>query len=144
MLRVESFFPLVAAFLSALFAALVAIFTKAGVEGVPSNLATFIRTAFVLPLTMLVVFASGQWTAIGGVSRRSILFLALSALAAGASWLFYYYALGHAPVKIVTALDKLSGPLTIIFALILFGEGADLKTLIALGLITAGSLLMVL
>ncbi len=135
---------LVYALEAAFFAALTAILAKVGIEGVNSHLATAIRTAVVLCLAWAMVFAVGAGGTISEISRKSWLFLVLSGLATGASWLCYYKALQMGEVAKVAAIDKLSVVITIIFAVIFLGESLSLKTAIATLLIATGALLMVL
>lgn len=132
------------AILSALFAALTSILAKVGIEGVPSNVATFIRTCVVIVMALVVVFVSGQQKAFLSITSKNLLFLVLSGLATGASWLFYYEALQKGVVKIVAPIDKMSGVLTILFALIFLKEAVNLKTVIGMVLLAAGTLVMVL
>lgn len=132
------------AFLSAFFAALTAILAKVGIEGVNSHLATAIRTAVVLALAWGMVFLVGAFGSMSEISKKSWLFLILSGLATGASWLCYYKALQMGEVAKVAAVDKLSVVLTIIFALVFLGESLSLKTLVATILIAAGALIMAL
>ena len=124
--------------LAALFASLTAILGKVGLGGVNANLATAVRTTTALGLAWLVVFMSGaqrEWT---HLSSRNLVFLILSGLATGFSWLFYFTALKHGPVSKVAPVDKLSVVLTIILAAIFLGEPVGLKTAIGCGLILAG------
>lgn len=132
------------AFLSAFFAALTAILAKVGIEGVNSHLATAIRTAVVLALAWGMVFLVGAFGSMSEISKKSWLFLILSGLATGASWLCYYKALQMGEVAKVAAVDKLSVVLTIIFALVFLGESLSFKTLVATILIAAGALIMAL
>lgn len=132
------------AFLSAFFAALTAILAKVGIEGVNSHLATAIRTAVVLALAWGMVFLVGAFGSMSEISKKSWLFLILSGLATGASWLCYYKALQMGEVAKVAAVDKLSIVLTIIFALVFLGESLSLKTLVATILIAVGALIMAL
>ena len=110
------------ALLSALFAALTAILAKLGIEGVDSNLATALRTTVVLVMAWGMVLLTGAQSGLAGISRRSWVFLVLSGLATGASWLCYYRALQTGQVSRVAPIDKLSVVLTVILAMLLLGE----------------------
>ena len=132
------------ALLSALFAALTSILAKAGIQGVPSNLATGIRTAVVLAMAWGMVFLTGEQTALARVSPRSWLFLILSGLATGASWLCYYKAIQIGDVSKVVPIDKLSVVITLILAFVFLHEQFTVKSLIGCILITAGTMVMVL
>ena len=143
---------LISAILSAVFAAATTILAKVGVEGVNSNLATAIRTMVVLIMAWLMVFltnghsqsSAGIMTAISHITPRSWLFLILSGLATGASWLFYFHALKMGDVNKVAPIDKCSIVFTIIFAVIFLGEALTLKTVVGGLLLLAGSLVMIL
>ncbi|MBQ7704082.1 MAG: EamA family transporter [Selenomonadaceae bacterium] len=135
---------LIFALLSAIFAALTAILAKIGIEGVNSNLATAIRTAVVLVMAWAVVFLTNAQAGISAISQKSWLFLILSGLATGASWLFYYKALQVGEVAKVTPIDKLSIVITIILAVLILGETVSTKAIIGCLLIAAGTLLMIL
>ena len=128
---------------SAVFAALTSILAKIGIEGVNSTLATAIRTAVVLLMSWGMVFLTGTQTGIAEISRRSWLFLALSGLATGASWLCYYRALQLGKVSQVAPIDKLSIVITLLFAFLLLKEPATPKAILGAALITAGTLLMI-
>lgn len=128
--------------LSALFAALTAIFAKIGVKDVDSNLATAIRTSVILLLTWGIVFASGNLTELKAVPRGTWIFLVLSGLATGLSWLFYFKAIQLGDVSRVAPVDKLSVILTIILAFVLLKEPVSPKVIAGGVLITAGSILM--
>ncbi len=130
--------------LSALFAALTAILAKVGIEGVNSNLATAIRTAVVLALAWGIVLCDGSARAVGQISPRCWIFLILSGLATGASWLCYFRAIQLGEVSKVVPIDKLSTVLTIILALVIFHETFTLKTALGIVLITAGTLVITL
>ena len=129
---------------SAVFAALTSILAKIGIEGVNSTLATAIRTAVVLLMSWGMVFLTGTQTGIADISRRSWLFLALSGLATGASWLCYYHALQIGAASKVVPIDKLSVVITIALAFVVLHEPFTAKSLIGCALITAGTLFMVL
>lgn len=140
------------AILSAVFAAATAILSKIGVDGVDSNLATAIRTVVVLLMAWGMVFLThraghpGESLAqtIAGISPQSWLFLILSGLATGASWLCYFYAIKHGDVSKVVPIDKSSLVLTIIFAAIFLGESFTWKTILGTLLLLAGTLVMVM
>ena len=129
---------------SAVFAALTTILAKIGVEGVNSHVATAIRTAVALVMAFGMVGLTGNWDNISGISRKGWLFLILSGLATGASWLCYYKALQLGDVSKVVPIDKLSVVITLLLAFILFHETATLKVVVGAVLITIGTLLMVL
>ena len=131
------------ALLSSLFAAATSILAKVGIDGVNSTLATAIRTAVVLVMSWGMVFLTGAQAGIGGISRRSWLFLVLSGLATGASWLCYYRALQLGKVSQVAPIDKLSIVITLILAFVLLKEPASPRAVFGAALITAGTLLMI-
>jgi transporter family protein len=110
------------ALLSAVFAALTAIFAKVGLEGVDSDLATLIRTFLILLVLGAFVAGTGKWMSPLGLSAKTLLFLALSALATGASWVFYFRALKVGPASLVAPIDKLSLVMVAVFAVIFLGE----------------------
>lgn len=130
------------ALLSALFAALTAIFAKIGVKDINSNLATAIRTTFILLLTWGIVAFSGHISEIKSISRHTWCFLLLSGLATGMSWLFYFKAMQSGDVSRVAPIDKLSVVITILLAFVLLKEPASPKVVIGALLITAGSIVM--
>ena len=132
------------AILSAIFAALTSILAKVGIEGVNSNLATAVRTIVVVLMAWFMVFVTGNLNGIVDISKKSWLFLILSGLATGASWLCYYKALQLEEVSKVVPIDKLSIVITIILAFIFLGEQITLKTLIGCCLIVAGTFVMIL
>ena len=132
------------ALLSAVFAALTSILAKIGIEGVNSTLATAIRTVVVLVMTWGMVFLTGRERELSNIAGRSWLFLILSGIATGLSWLCYYYALQKGPASKVVPIDKLSVVITLALAFLVLHEKADLKTVIGGLLITAGTLVMVL
>ena len=134
---------LVYALLSALFAAATAILAKIGIEGVPSNLATAVRTAVVLVFAWAIVFATGDHRALAGMSRRSYLFLGLSGIATGCSWLAYFRALQIGPANRVAPVDKLSLPLTILLAWLVLREEVTWRVATGVGLMVAGALLTI-
>ncbi len=130
------------AFLSAIFAALTAIFGKVGVADIPSSFATLLRTVVILVMIAAVVVASGSWQPLGSVSGRSYTFLVLSGLAGGASWLCYYQALKIGPASGVAALDKTSVVMVAIFAALLLGEHLGPRGWAGIGLVALGSVLV--
>ena len=134
---------LVYAFISAAASALTAILAKLGVEGVPSTLATAIRTAVVLVVLWTMVFALNEQPAIPTISRRSVTFLFLSGLATGVAWFAYFRALQLGPASRVAPIDKLSLPLTITLASVWLGEPLSLRLLAGVALMTIGALLTI-
>ncbi len=132
------------ALLSAVFAAATAILAKMGVQGVDSNLATAIRTAVILLITWGIVLFSGTLQDVGSLSRKNIVFLVLSGIATGLSWLFYFKALQQGPASRVAPIDKLSVALTIFFAILILHEPADFKVIAGGLLIVAGTIVMIL
>ena len=130
------------ALLSACFAALTAIFGKLGVETIDSNFATLIRTLVIVAVIALIVAASGAYQPLSSISRRTYLFLALSGLATGASWLCYYRALKIGPASGVAPLDKMSVVLVALFAVAFLGESLQLRGWIGIALIAAGGILV--
>lgn len=135
---------LVFAVLSSVFAALTSILAKIGIENVNSNLATALRTVVVLVMAWIMVFITNAHTGISEISRKSWLFLILSGLATGASWLCYYKALQDGEVSKVAPIDKLSIVITLIMAFIFLHEQLTVKSVVGMILITAGTLVMVL
>ena len=132
------------ALLSAVFAALTSILAKVGIEGVNSNLATAIRTVVVLVMAWGMVFVTNTQGGLTDISRKSWLFLILSGLATGASWLCYYRALQIREASKVVPIDKLSVVITLVLAFVFLHERFTPKSLIGCLLIGAGTLLMVL
>jgi transporter family protein len=132
------------ALLSAVFAALTSILAKVGIEGVNSNLATAIRTVVVVVMAWGMVFLTNTQGGIADISKRSWLFLILSGLATGASWLCYYKALQMGEASKVVPLDKLSVVITLILAFVFLHEEFTVKSLLGCILIGAGTLLMVI
>ena len=130
------------ALLSAFFAALTAIFGKIGVTGLNSNLATFIRTVVILVFSATIVSLGKEWKMPSALDSKSILFLVLSGLATGASWLCYYRALQIGPASRVAPLDKLSVAMTISMAVIFLGETASWKMVLGGVLIVLGSIVI--
>ena len=135
---------MILAILSAVFAALTSILAKVGIDGVNSNLATALRTAVVLVMSWGMVFLTNAQTGIWEISRRSWLFLILSGLATGASWLCYYKALQLGDASKVVPIDKLSVVITLVLAFVFLHEKVTAKSVIGCILIAAGTLLMVL
>ena len=133
----------VLALLSALFAALTSILAKVGVEGVNSNLATAIRTVVVVVMAWGMVFHTNAQSGMAEISKRSWLFLVLSGLATGASWLCYYKALQIGDASKVVPVDKLSGVITLVLAFVFLHEQFTTKSLIGCVLIGIGTLVMV-
>ena len=129
---------------SAIFAALTSILAKVGIKGVESNLATAIRTMVVVVMAWGMVFITNQQAGIKDISRKSWIFLILSGLATGASWLCYYKALQMGEASKVVPVDKLSVVITLVLAFIFLHEDFTVKSVIGCILIGAGTLLMVL
>ena len=132
------------ALLSAIFAALTSILAKIGIEGVPSNLATAIRTVVVILMAWAMVFLTNSQTEIVNISRKSWLFLILSGLATGASWLCYYKAVQMGNATEVSAVDKFSLVITLVLAFFFLQDVLTFKTIIGCILITIGTLVMIL
>lgn len=131
------------ALLSAIFAALTAILAKIGIEGVNSNVATAIRTVVVVLLAWAMVFITQNQHNIAQISQRSWLFLILSGVATGASWLCYYKALQMGETTKVVSVDKLSIAITFVLAVIFLHEDFTLKSVVGISLITIGTLVMI-
>jgi transporter family protein len=129
------------ALLAAVAAAFTAILAKIGVEGVPSTLATAIRTVVVMVFAWTLVLGLGQQQALASISRRSFAFLVLSGLATGISWLAYFRALQLAPAAWVAPIDKLSLPLTVLLALVWLREPVSWQVVAGVALMVAGALL---
>jgi transporter family protein len=130
------------AVLSAVFAALTAIFAKVGVEDINSDLATFIRTVIVLISLALILFATGELSHPGPISNKSWIFLLLSGLGTGASWLCYFRALKLGPATLVAPIDKLSVVLVALFGVVFLGERPSLNGWLGIALISAGPVLI--
>ena len=130
------------AVLSAVFAALTSILAKAGITGVESNLGTAIRTGVVLAMAWLVVFMKGKQREIKEIDRKELIFIALSGLATGASWLCYYYAIQNGVVSVVVPIDKLSIIVTVAFSCLFLKERLNGKALAGLALMVLGTLAM--
>ena len=132
------------AILSALFASLTAIFAKLGVANINSNLATGIRTIVVLVMIWIIILLKGETKGINTLSKQNIIFLILSGIATGLSWLFYFKALQIGKVSQVAPVDKLSVALTIVLSVAFLGEALTLKTAIGALLIIAGTIVLIL
>ena len=129
---------------SAVFAALTSILAKIGIEGVGSNLATAIRTLVVVAMAWVMVFITNQQSGLAEISKRSWIFLILSGLATGLSWICYYKALKLGQASKVVPIDKMSVVLTLILAFVFLHEQFTWKSIVGCLLITAGTLFMVL
>lgn len=133
------------AILSAVFASLTAIFAKKGLDGIDSNLATAIRTVIILFLAWGIVFYKGNVAhSIQNLSKQNWIFLSLSAVATGLSWLFYFRALQLGKASMVAPIDKLSVALTLILAFVFLGEPLTWKALLGGGLVIAGTIVLIL
>ena len=130
------------AVLSAVFAALTAIFAKVGVEGIDSDLATLIRTVIVLISLALILFATGKLAQTGPISAKTWLFLLLSGLGTGASWLCYFRALKLGPATLVAPIDKLSVVLVALFGVTFLGERPSWNGWLGIALIASGAVLI--
>lgn len=132
------------ALLSAVFAALTSILAKIGIDGVDSNLATAVRTVVVVVMAWVMVFLTHAQTGLSGISKKSWLFLILSGLATGASWMCYYKALQMGEASKVVPIDKLSVVITLILAFVFLHEQFTVKSLVGCVLIAVGTLIMVI
>ncbi len=132
------------ALLSALFAALTAIFAKVGIKGVDSDLATAIRTIVILVIAWGLAFFRGATSSIHTLTKQNILFICLSGIATGLSWIFYFRALQLGKVSQVAPVDKLSVALVIILSVLFLGEPLTLKTSVGAVLIIAGTVVLIL
>lgn len=132
------------AVLSAIFASLTAIFAKIGVKDVNSNLATAIRTIVVLILIWGIVFFRGEQDGLALISKKNILFLVISGIMTGLSWIFYFKAISEGPLSIIAPIDKLSVALTIILAFIFLNEPVTLKAVLGSLLIIGGILVLII
>ena len=132
------------ALLSAFFAAVTAILAKVGVKGISGNVATAVRTVVVLITVWLIVIFAGQFKEVKALGKENIIFLVLSGVATGLSWIFYFKALETGNVSKVAPIDKLSIVMVIIFAFIFLHEPMSLKTVLGGTLITAGAVLLAL
>ncbi|HIW57718.1 MAG TPA: EamA family transporter [Firmicutes bacterium] len=128
--------------LSAIFAALTSILAKIGIDGVESNLGTAVRTCVVLIMAWGIVLFRGKGAQAKNIDRRELLFIILSGIATGASWLCYYYAIQNGVVSVVVPIDKLSVIVSIVFSFFVFGERLSKKALLGLILMIAGTLVM--
>ncbi len=135
---------IVYAVLSAVFAALTSILAKIGITGVESNLGTAIRTAVVLLMAWGIVFAKGKGRELKGLDRKELVFIGLSGLATGASWISYYYAVQNGILNVVVPIDKMSILLTVLFSVIFLKEKLSKKAIIGLCLMCLGTLAMVI
>ena len=129
---------------SAFFASLTAILGKVGISGVECNLGTAIRTVIVLIMAWVMVFVTGKQAEVRKIERKELVFICLSGIATGASWLCYYRALQEGPASVVTPIDKLSVLITVIFSYFVFGERLSRRALAGLALLTAGTAAMAL
>lgn len=127
---------------SAVFAALTAILAKIGISGVESNLGTAIRTGVVLVMAWLIVLSKGKLGQVREIDRRELLYISLSGLATGVSWLCYYYAIQNGVVSVVIPIDKLSILVTVVFSYVVFKEKLSRKAVVGLTLMVLGTLLM--
>ena len=130
------------AILSAVFAALTSILAKMGISGVESNLGTAIRTGVVLIMAWVIVFARGKQKQMKSINKKELLFIGLSGIATGASWLCYYYAIQKGIVSVVVPIDKLSIIVTVAFSYLVFKEKLSKKAILGLCMMVAGTLLM--
>lgn len=133
---------IVAAVFSALFAGITAVLSKCGVKKTNSDLATAVRTAVVLVMAWGIVLCRGEARTVKQIEGKELLFLVLSGLATGASWLCYYYAIQHGQVSVVVPIDKLSILVTVLFSLAVFKEKLSWKGWTGLALLTAGTVCM--
>lgn len=132
------------ALFSAFFAALVAIFAKVGIKGVDTDLATAIRTVVILLVAWAIAIIRGGTAGIGALTRHNLLFLCLSGVATGLSWIFYFKALQLGKVSQVAPIDKLSVALAIVLSVVFLGEVLTWKAALGAGLIIAGTLILIL
>jgi transporter family protein len=130
------------ALLSASFAAMTAIFGKIGITGINSDFATLIRTVVVLVSLALILYATGQYQSLGSISARSYVFLALSGLATGASWVCYFRALQLGQASLVAPVDKLSVVLVAVLGVAVLGERLEIRQWAGIGLITIGVVIL--
>lgn len=132
------------AVLSAIFAALTSVLAKMGISGVESNLGTAIRTAVVLIMAWGIVLAKGEQKQIKGINKKELVFIALSGLATGASWLCYYYAIQNGVMSVVVPIDKMSVLITVLFSVVFLKEKMSFKSIFGLITMSVGTLAMVL
>ena len=130
------------AIFSAIFAALTSILAKVGVSGIESNLGTAIRTQVVLIMAWIVVFTKGKHKTLNSLDIKELIFIALSGIATGASWLCYYYAIQKGIVSVVVPIDKMSVLIAVAFSYFVFKEKLTKKSAVGLGLMTVGTLAM--
>ena len=133
---------MVYAVLSAVFAALTSILAKIGISGVESNLGTAIRTYVVLIMAWIVVFSQGKQKALKAIDKKELIFISLSGVATGASWLCYYYAIQNGIVSVVVPIDKMSILIAVAFSYFVFGERLTKKSALGLAFMTVGTLTM--
>ena len=133
---------LIYAALSAVFAALTSVLAKLGISDVESNLGTVIRTCVVLAIAWLIVFAKGEHKSIAKIDRKELLFIGLSGLATGASWICYYYAVQNGVLSVVVPIDKMSILLTVFFSTVFLKESLSVKAALGLVLMCAGTVAM--
>lgn len=131
------------ALLSAFFAAATAVLAKVGIKGIDTNLATAIRTLVVLLLAWAIVFFKNEQQGISGLTKQNWIFLILSGLATGLSWIFYFKALQLGKVSQVAPIDKASVAIAILLSVIFLGEPLSVKTVIAILMIVAGSIILI-
>lgn len=132
------------ALLSAFFAALTAVFAKVGIKGVDTDLATAIRTVIILIIAWLIAFARGGAATMNTLTKQNLIFLSLSGVATGLSWIFYFKALQLGKVSQVAPVDKLSVAIAIILAVLFLGEALTLKNAMGAVLIISGTLVLIL
>lgn len=132
------------AVLSAIFAALTSVLAKIGISGVESNLGTAIRTAVVLIMAWGIVLAKGEQKQLKGINKKELVFIALSGIATGASWLCYYYAIQNGVVSVVIPIDKMSVLITVLFSVVFLKEKMSFKSIFGLIVMSVGTLAMVL
>jgi transporter family protein len=131
------------AILSALFAGATAVLAKLGMKGVSGNLATAIRTTVVLIISWSIVLAVGEFKDLKTITRNNLVFLLLSGIATGLSWIFYFKALETGSVSKVVPIDKLSIAIAILLSVVILKESVDLKTILGAGLIVAGTIVLI-
>lgn len=132
------------AVLSAIFAALTSVLAKMGISGVESNLGTAIRTAVVLIMAWAIVLAKGEQKQLKGINKKELIFITLSGLATGASWLCYYYAIQNGVMSVVVPIDKMSVLITVLFSVVFLKEKMSFKSIFGLITMSVGTLAMVL
>ena len=130
------------ALLGAVFAALTSILGKIGIENVESNLATAVRTCVILLMAWIIVFSQGKHKMLAALDRRELVFISLSGLSTGASWLFYYYAIQKGLVSVVVPIDKMSILVSVFFSRLVFGEKLSRTAFIGLVMMLSGTLIM--